>query len=84
MLHIVAETPDAQAWGGHPEVAPAAGEHARPHGLQRQKEAEDVFQDAVRQGVDAASAADRSLAAFPRMHSVEQVAGVQYAGTRID
>ena len=81
---ITQPPPNAQAWGGPPEVAPAAGEHAHPHSLRRRQEAEDVLQDAVRQGVEAASAADRSLAAFPRMHSVEQVAGVEYAGTRID
>ena len=84
----ITQPPNAQAWGGPPEVAPAAGEHARLHGLRRRHEADDVLQDAVRQSVNAASAAEswrrRSLAAFPRMHSVEQVAGVEYAGTRID
>lgn len=41
-------TGDAQAGGGFPEVAPAPGEHAGPHGLLRREEGEDVLQEIVR------------------------------------
>ena len=58
-------------WSRLPEVAPAAGQHARAHGLLRLQEAENVMEDFVREGVDA-------LALW--RHSVEESAGVDSAG----
>jgi hypothetical protein len=62
---------DAKVWSRLPEVAPAAGQHARAHGLLRLQEAENVMEDFVREGVDA-------LALW--RHSVEESAGVGSAG----
>jgi len=63
-------------------VAPAAGEHARPHGLLRLQEAEDVLQNFVREDIDAVAASrQRRLSlALAWGHSVEQAAGVAAAG----
>ena len=80
MVHELPETPnrprtlsadDAQACGGLPEVAPALGEHARPHGLLHREEGQEVVEDPVREGADAV---------HPRRHSVEQAAGGDSAG----
>jgi hypothetical protein len=56
---LTAAATDAQASCGPPEVAPAPSENTSLHGLRRWEEAEDVPKYAVRQGVDAASAAER-------------------------
>jgi len=83
MVHELPEIPDryrtlsandAQACGGLPEVAPAPGEHARPHGLLHREEGEEVVDDPVREGADAV---DR------RRHSVEQAAGVDSGRRRV-
>uniref|UniRef100_A0A0E0BGD0 Uncharacterized protein n=1 Tax=Oryza glumipatula TaxID=40148 RepID=A0A0E0BGD0_9ORYZ len=68
--------------GGPPEVAPAAGEHARPHGLVRWQEGEDIVEDLIREGAKPVLAAvllgreslASAAAVAPRSHSVEQVA----------
>ena len=82
---FVAIASDAQACREHPEVAPAAGEHARPHSVPRREETEDVLKDTVWQGFYAAGAAlpRRFLGPLPSSpwrHSVEQAAGVSDAG----
>lgn len=73
-LHLVAAG-DAQACGGLPEIAPASGEHAGPHGLLRREEGEYVLQEIVLKGADDVSATGQSgsLALLRRRHSVEQV-----------
>jgi len=72
---------DAQACGGLPEIAPASGEHAGPHGLLRREEGEYVLQEIVLKGADDVSATGQSgsLALLRRRHSVEQVALVDAA-----
>ncbi|BAT13162.1 Os11g0209450, partial [Oryza sativa Japonica Group] len=76
---------DAQARGGLPEVAPPPRQHARPHGVRRRQEPDDVMQYFVRQvPYPIVARARGSLAPPPRLpwrrHSVEQVAGVAAAG----
>ncbi|BAT13164.1 Os11g0209550, partial [Oryza sativa Japonica Group] len=86
LFHTVAFG-DAQARGGLPEVAPAPCEQARPHGVRRRQEPEDVVEDPIRKAsnpilVGAAASRWGSLNPFPRLpwtHSVEQVAGVAFA-----
>lgn len=80
MVHELPEIPDRsstlgadylQACGGLPEVAPALGEHARPHGLLHREEGQEVVEDPVWESADAVD---------PRRHSVEQAAGIDSAG----
>lgn len=52
---------DAQATKGPPEVAPALGQHARPHGVLRRQEIQHVLEDGVRESADPVLAGDRLL-----------------------
>jgi hypothetical protein len=51
--------PDAQACGRLPEMLPAPGEHACPHGVLRREEREDVMEGVVRERADAIVASIR-------------------------
>ena len=85
LVHVVGahlphlERGDAQAAHEPPLVAPAPGEHARPHRLVRRQEAEDVLEDAIRQGADQVPAARHRRQRFsvraPTRNCVEQVVG---------
>jgi len=73
--------PDAQTCGGLPEMSPAAGEHARPHGVLRRQEREEVMEGVVRERADAIAASIRRrrtvhFSPFPRRHSCEQMGGI--------
>ena len=90
LLHVVLVSiaSDAQARREHPEVQPAPGEHARPHGVPRGKETEDVLKDTVWQGLYAAVTAlnwrfPAPFPSSPRRHSIEQAAGVGAVGRDI-
>lgn len=83
MLDVPAiiERVDAQGGHGLPLVAPAAGEHARPHHVAGGQEGERPLEDLVRKGADAVLATAirggdrRRLALLPVSHFVEQAAG---------
>lgn len=76
----VAAAGDADDRRRSPDVAPAAGEHARPHGVAGREEREHVVEELVREGADAVRAARpgvwlESLAVARPSHSVEQAVG---------
>jgi hypothetical protein len=90
LVHVVLVSiaSDAQARREHPEVPPAPGEHARPYGVSRGKETEDVLKDTVWQGLYAAVTAlnwcfPAPFPSSPRRHSIGQAAGVGAVGRDI-
>jgi len=82
----MAAEPDAQASGGLPEMLPAPGEHACPHGVLRGQEREDVMEGVVRERADTIDASIRRrrrrcrrtvrLSLFPRRHFLPTNAGI--------
>lgn len=73
---------EAEAAHGLPVVAPAPGEEARPDGLWRLKEAEQVVDELVREGADTVLEAmfhrRRFVLLAPCWHFVEHDAGAAY------
>jgi len=72
--------PDAQTYGGLPEMAPTPGEHACLHGVFRKQEREDMMEDVVRERADAIAASIRrrrtvQFCPFTRRHACEQTGG---------
>ncbi|BAT13092.1 Os11g0201933, partial [Oryza sativa Japonica Group] len=73
---ILTLAPNPQACGRLPEVAPAASEHARLHGVPRRQERQHVVEDLVRERADAVFAAGLVLLGPLRWrHSVKQAVG---------
>ena len=69
---VLGEAQDAQ---GLPDRAPAAGEHARAHGIMRRQEGQHVEEEIVWEGADVVLAPRCSSSHAPRRHCVEQVPG---------